>query len=220
MVMNGRIKFISAILIIAFLLPLNAYDRYGRTSKTKSGGNDGFSYFWRSLLIPGWGEYKLGYKKQAAVFLLTDVLMIGTAAGLNYYSGVRTDEYRDFAETYAGVNSSGKSDSYWVHISNYDNTLEFNEQRNIDRYFAERYTDEEDFWDWESDAKRERYDDIRISAENSDTWFYYTLGGIALNHFISALNASAKASAVKAQVTQTFDPEGNLTNKLTLTYDF
>ncbi len=218
--MNGRTKLISAVLLIAFLLPLNAYDRYGRTSKAKSGVNDGFSDFWRSLLIPGWGEYKLGYKKQAAVFLLTDVLMIGTAAGLNYYSGVRTDEYRDFAETYAGVNASGKSDSYWVHISNYDNTLEFNEQKNIDRYFAERYTDEEDFWDWESDAKRERYDDIRVSAENSDTWFYYTLGGIALNHFISALNASAKASAVKAQVTQIFDTEGNITNKLTLTYDF
>ncbi len=218
--MNVLKRTISLFLVLFLLMPLQAYDRYGRSTKSKSKSGDGFSYFWRSLLIPGWGEYKLGYKKQAAVFLLTDVFMIGAAAGLNYYSGVRTDEYMDFAEMYAGVNTSGKSDSYWIHISNYDNTLEFNEQRNIDRYYSERYTDEEDFWDWTSDDKREKYNDIRISAENADTWFYYTIGGIALNHFISALNASGKASAVKAQVLQSFDKEGNIKNKLQLTYDF
>jgi hypothetical protein len=58
------------------------YDRYGRTSKSRSKDSDGFSYFWRSLLVPGWGEYKLGLKKEAAVFLMTDIFMIGTAAGL------------------------------------------------------------------------------------------------------------------------------------------
>lgn len=213
-------RLISVVLIFSLACSLGAYDRYGKKSKSGSGNNDGFSYFWRSLIVPGWGEYKLGYKKQAAAFLITDFFMIGAAAGLNYYSGVRTDEYIGYAEMYAGVNSSDKSDSYWIHISNYDNTLEFNEQRNIDRYFSERYTDEEDFWDWESDGKRDRYNDIRISAENSETWFYYTLGGIALNHFISALNASAKASALKAGVTQTFGADGKITNRLTLTYDF
>lgn len=218
--MKNYKRLIAALLLLTLTFSVCAYDRYGRTSKSKSGGNDGFSYFWRSLVVPGWGEYKLGYKKQAAVFLLTDFFLIGAAAGLNYYSGLRTDEYIDYAEMYAGVNSSGKSDSYWIHISNYDNTNEFNEQRNIDRYFAERYTDAENLWDWESDEKRDRYNDIRISAENSDTWFYYTIGGIALNHFISALNASAKASAVKAGVSQTFDAEGNVTNKFTLTYSF
>jgi hypothetical protein len=196
------------------------YDRYGRKSKASSGSNDGFSYFWRSLLVPGWGEYKLGFKKQAAVFFITDMFMIGTAAALNYYSGVRTDEYKDFAEMYAGVDRSGKSESYWIHISNYDNTQEFNEQRNIDRYFNERYTDEDDFWNWESGSRREKYDEIRVSAENADTWFYYTLGGVALNHFVSALNASGKASSVKTKISQSFDGGGNVKNKLTLTYDF
>jgi len=102
-----------------------SYDRYGRTSKVKSKDSDGFSYFWRSLLVPGWGEYRLGLKKEASIFLITDLLLIGTAAGLNYYSGIRTDEFKDFAELYAGVNASGKQESYWIHISNYDNTKKY-----------------------------------------------------------------------------------------------
>jgi len=197
-----------------------SYDRYGRTSKVKSKDSDGFSYFWRSLLVPGWGEYRLGLKKEASMFLITDLLLIGTAAGLNYYSGIRTDEFKDYAELYAGVNASGKQESYWIHISNYDNTLEYNEQKNISRYFIERYEDEDDQWNWVSDEKRDRYNDIRVSAENADTWFYYTAGGIALNHFLSALNASSKASAVKTSVIQSFDSEGNIKNKLQLTYEF
>ncbi len=196
------------------------YDRYGRASKSRSKDSEGFSYFWRSLLVPGWGEYRLGLKKEAAMFFITDIFLIGTAAGLNYYSGIRTDEYKDYAELYAGVNPSGKSDSYWIHISNYDNTLEFNEQRNISRYFNERYEDENDQWDWVSDARREKYNDIRVSAENADTWFYYTAGGIVLNHFLSGLNASSKASAVKTSVMQSFDSEGKIKNKLQLTYEF
>lgn len=200
--------------------PVFNYDRYGRTTKNKSKNSDGFSYFWRSLLVPGWGEYKLGLKKEAGIFLLTDLFLIGTAAGLNYYSGIRTDEFKDYAELYAGVNTGGKTDSYWIHIANYDNTLEYNEQKNISRYFQERYEDEDDQWNWVSSARRNKYNDIRVSAENADTWFYYTVGGIALNHFLSALNASGKASAVKTSVIQSFDSEGRITNKLKLTYDF
>jgi hypothetical protein len=200
--------------------PVLNYDRYGRTTKSRTKDSDGFGYFWRSLLIPGWGEYKLGLKKEAAMFFITDIILAGAAAGLNYYSGVRTDEYKEYATLYAGVNPDGKSEGYWVHISNYDNTLEYNEQKNIRRYFNERYEDEEDQWNWESEKRRKHYDGIRISAENADTWFYYSLGGIALNHFLSALNASGKASAVKGTVIQSFDSNGGIKNKLTLTYDF
>ncbi|MFO7810402.1 MAG: hypothetical protein R6V47_03405 [Candidatus Delongbacteria bacterium] len=196
------------------------YDRYGRKSSESSSESDSFSYFIRSLVLPGWGEYKLGYKKQAAVFLITDILLIGTAAGFNYYSNVRTDEYREYAQMYAGVDPSGKSDTYWLDISNYNNTLSYNESRNVKRFFAERYDDANDYWYWESEEYREKYDDIRISAENSNTWFYYSVGGIVLNHLLSALNASGKASSVTTELSQSFDKGGNLTNKLKLTYEF
>jgi hypothetical protein len=227
MVMS-RSRSILFILIISLIVPVLSegmspvfnYDRYGRTTKSKSKNSDSFGYFWRSFLIPGWGEYNLGLKKEAAVFFITDILLAGTAAGFNYYSGVRTDEFKDFAEIYAGVDPVGKSEAYWIHISNYDNTLQYNEQRNIKRYFNERYDDESDSWDWESEDKRKQYDGIRISAENADTWFYYSIGGMALNHFLSALNASGKASAIKGTVIQSFDSEGYIKNKLTLTYDF
>ncbi|MCK4980476.1 MAG: hypothetical protein KAS62_08770, partial [Candidatus Delongbacteria bacterium] len=43
-------------------------DRYGKNKKGAKKKGDGFKYFMRSFLVPGWGEYKLGRKKEAATF--------------------------------------------------------------------------------------------------------------------------------------------------------
>ena len=199
---------------------MNSFDRYGRSKTTGNTSGDGFSYFWRSLIVPGWGEYKLGHKKQAAMFFVSDILLITAAFGFNYYSGIRTDEYREYASLYAGVDTSGKKQGYWVNISNYDNTADYNDSRNVRRLFNERYTEEKDQWYWESSYHRTRYNEVRISAEKADTWFYYAVGGAILNRFLSALNASGKASNLRTQVHTGTDGRGNFEGKLEIKYGF
>ncbi|MDA3838979.1 MAG: hypothetical protein PF574_08365 [Candidatus Delongbacteria bacterium] len=195
-------------------------DRYGKDKKGAKKRGDGFKYFMRSLAVPGWGEYKLGRKKEAAAFFITEVSLIAVAAGFKYYSGIREDDYKDLAVLQAGINTSGKDDRYWIDIANYDNVEDYNAQRNIDRDFSNRYDDPSDAWDWSSTTVRKDYDDIRISSEDGNTRFYYTIGAIVLNHFVSAINASYKVPVVKTEIIQSLDTSGDIKNKLQLTYKF
>lgn len=195
-------------------------DRYGKDKKGEKKKSDSFKYFIRSFLVPGWGEYKLGRKKEAAGFFITEISLIAVAAGFKYYSAVREDDYKDLAILKAGVDSSGKDERYWVDIANYDNVEDYNAQRNIDRDFSNRYDDPSDFWDWSSTSTRKDYDDIRISSEDGDTRFYYTIGAIALNHLVSAINASYRAPALKTEIIQSLNDSGEIKHKLMLSYKF
>ena len=195
-------------------------DRYGKDKKGAKKKSDSFKYFIRSFLVPGWGEYKLGRKKEAAGFFITEISLIAVAAGFKYYSAIREDDYKDLAVLQAGINPNGKDERYWVDIANYDNVEDYNAQRNIDRDYENRYDDPSDFWDWSSTSVRKDYDEIRISSEDGNTRFYYTIGGIALNHIVSAINASYRAPALKTEIIQSFDDSGDIKHKLKLTYKF
>ena len=195
-------------------------DRYGKNKKGVKKRGDGFKYFMRSFLVPGWGEYKLGRKKEAATFFITDLCLIAVAGGFKYYAAIREDDYKDMAVLYAGIDPSGKDDRYWIDIANYDNVEDYNEQRNIDRDYTNRYDDLSDHWDWSSTSQRTAYDDVRISSEDGNTRFYYTLGAIALNHLVSAINASSKAPPIKTEIIQSQDSSGGIQHKLKLTYNF
>ena len=195
-------------------------DRYGKDNNSKKKKSDGFKYFMRSFLVPGWGEYKLGRKKEAATFFIAELSLIAVAVGFKYYSSIREDDYKDLAVLQAGINPSGKDDRYWIDIANYDNVEDYNAQRNIDRDYENRYDDPSDSWDWSSTAVRKDYDDIRISSEDGNTRFYYTIGAIALNHLVSAINASYNAPTLKTEIIQSLDTSGDIQNKLQLTYKF
>ena len=238
--MNSMFKhIISLILILSFsgiliaedIVPFNdigqlnkdmsfVRDRYGKDKKNAKKRGDGFKYFMRSFLVPGWGEYKLGRKKEAAAFFITELSLIAVASGFKYYSSIREDDYKELAVLQAGINPSGKDDRYWIDIANYDNVEDYNAQRNINRDYENRYDDPSDFWDWSSTSTRKDYDDIRISSEDGNTRFYYTIGAIVLNHFVSAINASYKVPVVKTEIIQSLDTSGDIQNKLQLTYKF
>ena len=104
--------------------------------------------------------------------------------------------------------------------AHYDNTDDYNAQRNIDRDFSNRYDDPSDYWDWSSTDARKDYDDIRISSEDGNTRFYYTIGAIALNHLVSAINASYRAPVIKTEIIQSLDNSGDIKHKLMLSYKF
>lgn len=173
-----------------------------------------FGYFLKSLALPGWGEYELGSKGSAYAFITAEALLVTAAAGLYYFSTERTDDYQNYATLHAGVNKSGKNDGYWINIGNYDNTAQYNEQKNIDRNFAARYDLASEQWQWDNSGNRKSYDKIRIEAENLETLSYYTIGAVFANHLLSAMNASFIAGSlnleVKPEVSGITNPEGKL----------
>lgn len=195
--------------------------RRGNKSKKQSKAtSERFSYFLKSLVLPGWGEYAMGNKKESLFFASTEVVLIAAAVGLNYYSGVREDDYKKYARAHAGVNSDGKQEQYWKDLGNYDDVVAYNLYKTNIRDFGSRYENEEDYWFWDSEKSRKKYDGIRISSEDARVYSYYTIGGILANHLFSAINASYKAGKIKPAVSTTINDDHKIESKLSVSYHF
>lgn len=191
-----------------------------RRRKLKKSGKKSsvkLSYFLKSFLVPGWTEYELGKKNESYFFWVTEAALIGTAFGFKIYSEDKKDDYMSFAKIHAGVNTANKRDKFWIDISNYDDTSSYNRRKYRDRAFGDVYHDEGRQWQWDSSKNRKRFDDMRISSDNADTMFYYSVGGIIINHLLSAVNASF--SAVKITAGNELDKDGKVKTKLKASFD-
>ena len=194
----------------------------GRTrtySKSSSKANkERYKYFFKSLLLPGWGEYELGNKNETKFFAAVELGLIASAIGFYLYSDSREDDYKEFAKVHAGVKDTSFGEGYWINLGNYDSIDHYNIEKTNTGYAGSRY-DENKAWYWDSTKNKKRFDKIRISSENAETMSYYLIGGIFLNHLASAINSGYEASKIKANVNTSLK-NSNPTTKLTLTYEF
>jgi hypothetical protein len=146
--------------------------------------------FLYSLILPGSGEYYAGSRTMAKIFFSSEVLLWATYFGFRYYGHLRKEDYIAFAEAHARVNPSGKDHDYWVNIENFDNIHAYNETRLQQRRLDEIYPDNSDYaWQWDSTRSRLEYERIRISSDNAYSRSTFVLGGVVLNHLISAIDA-------------------------------
>ena len=195
----------------------NTHRRRGKFQKRRKKSAANFSYFLKSFLAPGWGEYELGNKNESYFFWVTEVALIGSALGFKFYSEDKKDDYMSFAEVHAGINADNKRDKFWIDISNYDNTDLYNRRKYRDRAFGDVYHDAGRQWTWDSSSNRKRFDEMRISSDNADTMFYYSVGGVILNHLMSAVNASL--SAVNVSAGNEIDKNGQVKTKVKASFD-
>ena len=143
-----------------------------------------------SLLLPGWGQHYAEAKTKGAVFLGVEIGLWLSYAGLVAYGNWRQNDYETYAATHAGVNLDGKNNTFFIDVGNFDNIYEHNEYRLRQRNSHKYYEDTEFwFWDWDSQAHFEKFDDLRISADTADNRATFVLGAIVANHIISAVDA-------------------------------
>ncbi len=155
-------------------------------SKQKSVGRA----FFMSLVLPGAGEYYMGRKSQAFMFLGFEVLAWSGLLANQLYSDHLKDEYKTFAGQHAGVQPAGKDLQYWIDIGKYDDIYSFNEQRRRDRYFDAIYDETPaNYWKWDSRDNRFRYDGKRLRANEIASQDVYFYAAVLLNHLVSGINA-------------------------------
>ena len=76
-----------------------------------SSGDPVLSPVIKSLIVPGWGEYTLGYEKRAKIMALTESFIFISILG-SYSNANRTEiNYQAYAAQHAGVNIAGKIDN-------------------------------------------------------------------------------------------------------------
>jgi hypothetical protein len=173
---------------------INRSDPYAQSAeKTTNSGvvikSKGKAFF-LSMLLPGLGERYAGRPHRAQFFLGTEIALWLSYAGFLNYREWRSDDYHSYAAAHGAVVLSGKTDSYFVDIGNYDSIDDYNaaklRQRNLPAYYrdVEKY-----YWKWQTPAERKKFEQLRLSADRADNRAMFVLGAIVANHLVSAIDA-------------------------------
>ena len=162
-----------------------------------------FSPVVKSLVLPGWGEYSLDNQIRGRIFVLSETVLLLAILGSYSVAQRQETEYKAYAAEHAGIDPIGKDRQFWVDIGNYSSLFTFNEEHLRWRDFNALYEDNDTWaWAWDSDNNRERFENMRIT---SDIWRLrgsFLIGGVVLNHIVSAIDALylSKISNIKETV--------------------
>ena len=121
---------------------------------------------------------------------LTESVIFISILGSYSNSNKFESNYQAYAAQHAGVSPIGKNRQYWIDIGNYSSIDQFNEEHLRWRDFNAVYEQDKNWnWAWNDDGNRIFFEKMRIKA---DTWKLrasFLIGGMVLNHIISAIDA-------------------------------
>jgi hypothetical protein len=144
----------------------------------------------KSLVFPGWGEYSLDNQTRGRVFVLSETILLLAILGSYSVAQRKETEYKAYAAEHAGIDPLGKNRQFWVDIGNYSSLFKYNEEHLRWRDFNALYENNDTWaWAWDSNNNRERFENTRIA---SDIWRLrgsFLIGGVVLNHIVSAIDA-------------------------------
>ncbi|NOZ03084.1 MAG: hypothetical protein GXO92_00545 [FCB group bacterium] len=143
----------------------------------------------QSLIIPGWGEYLVQHPKRAKVFMLTESALWVSSLASFMISQIEEQKYIAFAADHAGVSTRGKNKEFWIDIGNYPSSEAFNTEHLRWRDFEALYPNTEAWqWEWDSGNNRSRFERIRIRSDHWALIGKFLIGGIVVNHIVSAID--------------------------------
>jgi hypothetical protein len=153
-----------------------------------------------SLLLPGAGEYYLGYQGRAKLMFVSEA-GIWSAFGLYRVQGrMREDRYKELARLFADVEHD-MGDEYYRILSYYPSSDDYN--IDVMREARFRYPDDRarqleyveangyfgvDAWQWESLEKQAEFADTRTRSRESYRRAVLTTGFAVLNRMVSLID--------------------------------
>ena len=142
-----------------------------------------------SLLLPGMGELYADSYSSGKYFTIAEGTLWGFLIGFNSYGDWQKENYKSFAESYAGVELDGKDEDYLATIGNYVNVDQYNREQELNREFRDVYERGEYFWNWQNPDRRGEYRTLWESSERAYNNIQFAIGGLILNRIVSAINA-------------------------------
>ena len=142
----------------------------------------------KSALIPGWGETVLDNNKRARFFSTIELSLWTTCLATYTFSYHQMLQYQSFAIEHAGVDARDKNHKYWVDIGNYIDMEHHNSEHLRWRYIDELYS-ETDAWNWDTRNNMKKFESMRIKSDMLAKTGEYIIGGIVMNHILSAIDS-------------------------------
>lgn len=161
--------------------------------------DSGAGGFWRSLVLPGWGQHAAGEGRAARRFLSMEAMLWLGYWGLQGVAGIREENYRTYAAAHAGARTGEKGEEYFDDLGFYDSHNQHNRFAKVeDGAQAELYPGTPEFsWEWDAETSRLRYRQLRNGAEGMKRNALYLTGLVVVNHLASAVHA-ARAMRLRA----------------------
>ena len=144
-----------------------------------------------SLIVPGMGELYVDGFDNGKYSLIAEGGLWLTYFSFRQYGGWLQDDARRFAALHAGADISGKNDQFFVDVSNFQDTYDYNEKKLRDRTPDKLYDPTGSYyWNWDSDVHRLEFRSQRVASTKVLSNAGFIIGAIVVNHIISAINAA------------------------------
>lgn len=151
-----------------------------------------------SLLLPGMGELYAESYESGKYFTIAEGALWGTYIGINTYGNWQKERYKSFAAANAGVNLEGKDDDYFATISEYLSIEQYNNEKALERSFADMLNENKYYWKWTSED-RKSYRSMWVSSEQAFNNLRFVVGALIINRIASAINAVRLVSKYNKQ---------------------
>jgi hypothetical protein len=164
-----------------------------------------------SLLMPGMGELYAGSFETGKYYLIAEGGLWLTYGGFRMHSNWLLQDAKTFARQHADANFDNKDEQYSIDIGNFNTTAEYNDVKNRNRQYDLIYqtTLTEYQWNWDTDANRLRFKDMRIHSGEVKNNSKFIIGAIVVNHLLSAFSAGKKTAAYNRSLTTVENVEIN-----------
>lgn len=148
-----------------------------------------------SLILPGMGELYAGSFESGKYNLIAEGGLWLVYSGFQMHANWLQQDARTFANQHSGAIFAQKDDQYSVNIGNFNTTDEYNQAKLRNREYELVYTADQYNWQWDSDANRAQFKDLRIRSGEVKNNAKFIIAAVVVNHLFSAFSAGRKAAA-------------------------
>jgi hypothetical protein len=170
-----------------------------------------------SLLLPGMGELYAGNYSSGKYFTAAEGLLWISYIGMNTYAGWKKDDYKSLAVKNAGITTSGKDETYFSTIGDYENIDQYNNEKTLENNFSEMYDAHKYYWKWNSTNDRKNYRNLWVKSEQAYNDVRFIVGAMIINRLVSAINAVRLVSKYNKNINN--ELSWNLTTNLSYAED-
>ncbi len=143
----------------------------------------------KSFFVPGWGQVHHDSNVRARFFNLAETIILSGYVFSVKFSEYEKSKYISFAARHANINFYNKDREFWVDIGNYEDIYNYNQEQ-LRLRSEDLYDDiNEYFWSWDHDKNRKIFEEMRIKSDFYKKSSQFLIGGLVLNHIISAIDA-------------------------------
>ncbi len=161
----------------------------------------------QSLTVPGWGQASLGHNTAAVVFATIEAGIWTSFACFKVQEAMRTESSIRTAQLYAGIDLSGRDESFRRMVGQYPSSDSYNlyvvyrdaanqyygDPAAMDAYIQSHSLSGADTWAWVSPESYTEYQDQRKMAQKAGLRANTALGLAVANRIVSALHAARYA---------------------------